>query len=96
MLSCTLLTLVHGLSMAPITAGVPGVQSVAFDNHNTAAALYTAAFSQGIVRHIVAIGGAFDDETSITTRPRHPHRSSKSSIWGKVTDIDDVAAQWSG
>jgi DNA-binding LacI/PurR family transcriptional regulator len=82
--------------VTPITTGVPGAQSVAFDNHKAAAALYTAAFSQGIVRRIVVIGGAFDDETSIITRSRRPRRSSESSIWGKVTDIDDVAAEWRG
>jgi hypothetical protein len=96
MLPCTLLTLVHRLSVAPITTGVPGARSVSFDNHKAAAALYTAAFSQGLVHRIVAVGGAFDDETSIITRPRRPRRSSESSIWGKVTDINDVAAQWSG
>jgi hypothetical protein len=81
---------------SPRPHGVPKAQSVPLDSHKAAVALYAAAFSEDLVRRVVEVGGEFDDQKCVPKTLRRPRRSSESSIWGKVTDIDGVATQWGG
>jgi hypothetical protein len=78
----------------PITTGVPGARSVPLCDYNAAVALYAAASAEGLVQRVVEVGGVYDDEVLSPTKIRRPRRSSESSIWAKITDIDDVAAKW--
>jgi hypothetical protein len=80
----------------PITTGVPGARSIPLCDYNAAIALYSAAFAEGLVHQVVEVGGAYDDQVLSPIRARRPRRSSESSIWGKVTDIDEIAAEWVG
>jgi hypothetical protein len=91
-----MLNLARRLFAATVTYGVPRARSVPLDSHKAAVALYAAAFSEGLVRRVVEVGGEFDDQKRVPKTLRRPRRSSESSIWGKVTDIDGVAAQWGG
>jgi hypothetical protein len=83
-------------SVASITAGVPGALDDSFHSYKDAVTLYSAAFDQGLVHRVVEVRGVYDDEKFVPARPRRPRRSSESSIWDKVTDIDSVAAKWGG
>lgn len=67
-----------------------------FANYEDAAALYTLAFGQGHVHRIVEIGGIHDQATAAIVAPCRRRLSGTSSIWDKVSDIDDIAANWSG
>ena len=91
-----MLTLTRRLFVATITSGVPRARSVPLDSHAAAVALYAAALSEGLVRRVVEVGGEFNDQQRVPRMLRRPRRSSESSVWGKVTDINDVAAQWGG
>ena len=50
------------LSVAPITAGVPGALDNSFDSYKDAVTLYSVAFGQGLVHRVVEVRGAYDDE----------------------------------
>jgi hypothetical protein len=76
--------------------GVPGATMDTFDNYEEAFALYSLAFDQGQVHRVVHVGG-IHDQGPVAPSPPHRHRlSGTSSIWGQVSDINDIASQWSG
>jgi hypothetical protein len=77
-----------------ITQGVPVAIKDTFDNYADAAALHPAAYGQGHVYQMVEVGGMYD---RYAVPPSLSGLSlGTSSIWGKVSDIDNLAAQWSG
>jgi hypothetical protein len=80
----------------PIVTGVPDASIDSFVAHKDAYRLYIAAYDQGMVHRVVEVGGAYDDKQPVPKRLPRPHRSSESSIWGQVMDINEVAAQWGG
>ena len=82
--------------MELITNGVPRALIDTFTNYEDAAALYTLASSQEHVHQIVEIGDIHDHATTAIVAPCRRHLSGTSSIWDKVSDIDDIAANWSG
>jgi hypothetical protein len=96
MLTCTVLMSVHRLSVLPIVTGVPNASTDSFIAYNDAYCLYVTAYDQGMVHRVVEVGGAYDDKQPVPKRLCRPCRSSESSIWGQVTDINEVAAQWGG
>jgi hypothetical protein len=77
--------------------GVPGATVDTFDTYKDAFSLYFLAFDQGQVHHVVWVGGIYDQGV-VTPSPPHRHHqlSGTSSIWGQVSDINSIAAQWSG
>jgi hypothetical protein len=82
--------------VAPIIARVPNTLTNSFAIHKDALALYTVAYDMGLIHHVVEVGGNYNDERAVRKRPRHPRKLSESSIWGQITDIDEIAAQWGG
>jgi hypothetical protein len=74
----------------PIIQGIPGAISDDVASYDYAVALYTMAYNMGHVCRVVRVGGVYDDQHP------HPSLSGGSSIWDEVSDIGDVAAQWSG
>ena len=76
-----------------VVEGVPGAICDSFDTYKSASTLYTAAFGQGLVRRVVEVGGIYDDDVKfVSPRQRRRRRSSKSSLWDKVSDINDATA----
>jgi len=76
-----------------MTRDVPGAFADSFANYKDATALYTLAFGQGLVYQMVEVGGVHD---KAITPPCGRRLSGTSSIWGEVSDIDSIAAEWSG
>jgi hypothetical protein len=73
--------------------GVPGTTVDTFDNNEDAFSLCSLTFDPGQVHHVVQVGGIYDQGV-VTLSPSHHHHqlSGTSSIWGQVSDIDDIAA----
>jgi hypothetical protein len=83
-------------SISSLVKGVPDSFTDNFESYEDAVELYTLAFSLGYVFRMVEVGGIHDQSTAPPIPPPCRRFSGSSSIWGGVSDIDDLAAQWSG
>ena len=90
------LKLYQRLSITSLVKGVPDSLTDEFESYEDAVKLYSLAFTLGHVFRMVEVSGIH--HRSAAPPILHPGRrfSGSSSIWSKVSDIDDLAAHWPG
>jgi len=82
--------------VAAITQDIPGALQDAFPSYEDAVALYTAAFGIGHVHRVVEVDGIHDQNIAATPLIYQRRQSAESSIWGRVSYINNIAAEWEG